>query len=124
MRCFIENDPVVGNVPRMMVLKRTGIHFDEYFDHIICNAYLNMDKVIKAIESCDEIYVDTTYPIISGISASMLDSMMMLAIRYGWCGKVIINIRPRGMMAYTELQMNCIKTLEEMQDIRFEYIGE
>lgn len=104
-RCFIENDPAMTNVTLLAIEKKYGTQVKEFFQHIVFNAHSNMNKVIEVIEECDEIYVETVYPIISGRSASMLDYLQEIAFQKEWKNKKIINVMPRGMMQYTELQL-------------------
>lgn len=124
MRCFIENDPTIGEIPRRMILKRKNVEFEDFFDVIITDAYKDLAAVLAALEVCDEIYVDTTYPAINGSSSSMLTIFLTIALREQWMHKRLINIRPEGMMDYDPVQISMMNDLKVRQHISFEHIGE
>lgn len=122
-RCFIENDPEVGSLPREMIRRKLGSPLEESMDYILVDAHTDMAAVVDIIGKCDEVYVATTYPIILGKSASMLDYLQEIAFQKEWTNKQIINILPRGQMEYTQIQLLRIEEAKK-RNIIYLHIGD
>ena len=89
-RVFIENDSecVWDEDEKKEIEEDMGMTFEKAFPLFIGDATERSEEVLKAIQECDDIFVETSYV---GDSADLLNKMLEACVRLKIKGKRIFN---------------------------------